>query len=211
MWQSVEDRLAKLPPDLQPLAAAVRLHCSRGVSVQADGAVQVGAMPWVGPEAFAFVLYPPARPAWLRDFGHRNGRAIPDYYGTVLTALNGCFAFGLALYGLPPSLQEGAPHLDDRTLQPLDLDAANRYWAREYRGAEGEFHIGGRTWTPTESVGYFVASTGQWRSRRTEGEVLREWPSLRDLLAEELPAVEAWDRERRARKVWPWESRHGDA
>lgn len=207
----MEERLGRLPSELQPLVTAVRQHYSRGASIRGDGTVQVASMPWFGPEAFAFVLYPPAHPAWLASFRDRAGQAIPDSYARVLAAVNGCFAFGLALYGLPPSLQERSSRTDHRTLQPLDLEAANRYWAREYHGAEGEFHVGGCSWTATENVGYFLAPGGRWRSRRKEGEVLREWPSLRALLAEELPAAEARDRERRPAKAWPWASGRGDA
>ncbi len=210
MLPSISERLDRLPAQLRPLDAAVRRHYARGASVRPDGTVQVRPMPWVGPEAFAFVLYPPAEAAWLAAFARRVGQPIPEVYAIVLTALNGCFAFGLALYGLPPSLQERAPRLDDRTLQPLDLEAANRHWAREYRDAEGEFHIGGCSWTTTENVGYFCTATGRFRSRRKEGEVLQEWPSLHDLLADELPSAEARDRERRPGPPLPWTSPRGD-
>lgn len=208
--RSLDERLDQLPHDLQPLAAAVWQHRSRGTNLRPDGTVQVGPTPWVGPEAFAFVLYPGAEQAWLAAFGRRTGRAIPEAYVAVLTALNGCFAFDLALYGLPPSLQEPAPPLTRGTLEPLDLETANRYWAQEYRGAGDEFCCGGCTLTATENVGYFVTSNGLFRSRRKEGEVLREWASIGHLLTEELPAAEARDRARRRRTVWPWEARHSD-
>jgi len=209
--RSLDERLNQLPSGLQPLAAAVWQHRSRGTHLRGDGTVQVAPMPWVGPEAFAFVLYPGAERAWLTAFARRTGRAIPEAYGTVLTALNGCFAFDLALYGLPPSLQDPAPPVPRGTLEPLDLETANRYWAQEYRGAEQEFCCGGCTLTATENVGYFLTSSGSFRSRRKEGEVLREWTSIRDLLTEELPAAEARDLGRRRRTVWPWETRHSDA
>jgi hypothetical protein len=204
---SVHERLGLLPPELQPLAEAVRRHYPRGASVRPDGTVQVAPMPWVGPEAFAFVLYAPAKPAWIAAFAHRLGRPIPEAYGVVLAALNGCFAFGMALYGLPPSLQEPASRLDPHTLQPLDLEAANRHWVNEYRDAQAEFHFGGCTWTATENVGYFITPGGTFRTRRKDGEVLREWPSIGALLADELPFAEARDRERRP---LPWTSARGD-
>lgn len=207
MLPALEERLRRLPFDLRPLAAAVGRHYARGASIKPDGTVQVAPMPWVGPEAFAFVLYPPAEPAWLAAFARAFGRPIPDAYAAVLAAMNGCFAFGLALYGLPPSLQERPPRVDRGALEPLPLEAANRHWAREFPGAGAEFHIGGSSWTPTENVGYFLDAEGVLRSRRKTGEVLREWPSLRDLLEEELPAAETRDQERRPASHWPWESR----
>jgi hypothetical protein len=210
MLPSLDARLWKLPPDLKPLAEAAWQHRSRGASLHPDGTVQVAPMPWVGPEAFAFVLYPPAERAWITAFGSRAGQPVPEPYAAVLAALNGCFAFGLALYGLAPSLQTRLPRVDRRALEPLDLDAANHYWAQEYRGAEGEFHFGGCSWTATENVGYFLTPEGVFRSRRKGGEVLREWPSLRQLLADELPAAEARDRERLTGRTWPWEARRND-
>jgi len=205
---SVHQRLALLPPELEPLEAAVRRHYGRGASVRPDGTLQVAPMPWVGPEAFAFVLYPPAKPAWIAAFDRRLAQPMPEAYAVVLAALNGCFAFGLALYGLPPSLQEPASRLDSHILQPLDLEAANRHWAHEYRDAQGAFHFGGCSWTATENLGYFITSRGTFQTRRKDGEVLREWPSIGALLAEELPFAEARDRERRP---LPWTSARGEA
>ncbi len=204
MLPSVADRLGRLPLQLLPLEKAVRRHYARGASVQPDGTVQVAPMPWVGPEAFALVLYPPAQPAWMATFAERNGGAVPEGYAPVLAAVNGCFAFGLALFGLPPSLHGHAPLPGRHPLEPLDLEAANRYWSREYLHSAGEFHFGGCTWTATENVGYFLTVDGQFRSRRKDGEVLQEWASIRDLLEEELPAAEERARERRPVPPVPW-------
>jgi hypothetical protein len=200
---AIEDRIARLPPDLRPLGTSVRRHYARGANVRPDGTVQVARMPWMGPESFGLVLYPAAEPAWVRAFGERWGRPIPEAYARVLAAINGCFVFGLALYGLPPSLQDRAPRRD-QALEPLDLGAANQYWAREYRDAGGEFHFGGRSLSIDENVGYFLAPDGNVRSRRKHGEVLREWTSIEELLMEELPLVEAGDRERPPGAPAPW-------
>jgi hypothetical protein len=211
MLPSLNDRLSRLPSDVQPLSDAAWQHRLRGANLRSDGTVQVAPMPWVSGEAFAFVLYPPAEPAWITALRFRVGEALPDSYARLLAVLNGCFAFGLALYGLAPSLQPGARRSDRHALEPLDLEAANRYWAHEYRGAEGDFHFGGCSWTATENVGYFLTPAGRYLCRRKDGDVLREWGSLRELLAEELPAAEARDRERLTSRTWPWELRRGTA
>ena len=205
MMPTLDQRLWSLPFDLHPLRDAAWQQRARGVNRHPDGIVEVAPMPWVGPEAYAFVLYPPAPADWRSEFNARAGRSLPDSYEAILAALNGCFAFALALYGLPPSLHGRTPRQDRRALEPLDLEAANRYWALDYRGASGEFHLGGRTWSDTENVGYFLAAGGVYRCRRKSGEVLREWSSLHDLLADELPAAESRERERWTGRKWPWE------
>jgi hypothetical protein len=202
--QTLDQRLWSLPFDLHPLRDAVWQQRARGVNMHPDGTVEVAPMPWVGPEAYAFVLYPSPPPGWVAEFHDRTGRTVPEPYAAVLSALNGCFAFALALFGLPPSLHGRPPH-HRRALEPLDLEAANRYWMHDYRDADGEFHLGGRTWSDTESVGYFLDPGGVYRCRRKNGEILGEWPSLGELLAQELPAAETRERERWTGRSWPWE------
>jgi hypothetical protein len=201
---AVEARLARLPLELKPLGAAVRRNYARGASIRPDGTLQIARTPWVGPEAFAIILYPAADPAWLSAFNRRLGHPMPQEYASVLAGVNGCFAFGLALYGLPPSLQERAPRAGHLPLEPLDLGAANQYWSREYRGADGEFHFGGRSWSATENVGYFLTFDGRVRSRLKEGDVIGEWGSIEELLADELPVVEARNQERPPGAPTPW-------
>src|SRR5262245_27679650 len=136
---AIENRVATHPLELKPLADVVRRHYARGASVRPDGTVQIAQAPWMGPEAFALILYPAADAAWVSAYGQRLGRPVPEAYARVLASVNGCFVFGLALYGLPPSLQDRPPRRD-HSLEPLDLAAANRYCAREYRGAGEECH-----------------------------------------------------------------------
>jgi hypothetical protein len=69
--------------------------------------------------------------------------------------------------------------------------------------------VGGSSWSETENVGCFLTPTGQFRSRRKDGSVSREWLSLGDLLAEELPAVAARDRAGRPGPPMPWFGRGG--
>jgi hypothetical protein len=196
MQTSIDDRLRSLPAELEPLKLVARRYLADRPRLSADGTLQIGPAPWSGSEAFSIILYPPAARAWLTAFERRVG-PIPGRYAAVLQALNGCFAFSLSLYGLPPSLQSEPPLLDRRVLQPHDLEAANTRWARDYLGANGEFHFGGRSWSDVENVGYFVDPNDAFRSRLTGGEVVQQWGSLRALLAEELLAAEAFDVARR--------------
>ena len=183
-------RLTSWPASLEPLAQLVRRHASRGIVHRPDGALQIAPTPWVGSEAFAFVLFPCAEPTWIAGFAQRVGTPVPTAYDAILRATNGCFAFDLSLYGLPPGLQEGAPRLDRATLQPLDLERANRSWAREYRQRPEGLYIGGRSWSYEANCGYFLAADGVVRSVLRNGESVGIWPSIDLMLAAELLVVE---------------------
>ena len=79
MLRSVDKRLSRLPPKFQPLKAMVRRqYFPTAPASRPGGTVHVAPMPWVGPETFAFVRYPPAEAAWLADFAHRYLDAIPE-------------------------------------------------------------------------------------------------------------------------------------
>jgi len=190
--QEILRRLAALPDTLAILrdrAADAARHCS---SIAIDDTLQLGHQPWVAPEAYAVRFFAPAKKAWVAAFQERTGRAIPPSYREVLLAVNGCSFYDLELYGLPPSMQGSMPRLDRSRPQPLDLATANLGWVHEYATDAGQFHFGGRSWTPEENVGYFWldARTPTLRSVRKSGEVVGEWMDLRALLADELEAVE---------------------
>lgn len=190
--QEILRRLNGFPEDLASLrdrAARTARYCS---SIAPDDTLQVGHQPWVAPEAYAIRLFAPAKKAWFAAFKERTGRTIPAAYRDTLLTVNGCSFYGLELYGLPPSLQGPAPRLDRSRPQPLDLATANPGWAHEYATDAGQFHFGGRSWTPEENVGYFWldARKPTLRSVRKSGEVVGEWGDLRALLADELDAAE---------------------
>ena len=199
--QQIAERLRLLPAACAPIvehAARYTRYCS---SIATGETLQIGHAPWVAPEAYAFRLFPVAKKAWFQRFREDTGRPIPSGYRDFLLGANGCSAYGLSLYGLPPSLQRDPPVLDRARPQPLDLGAANRHWAREYQGSGGAFHFGGRAWSREENVGYFWAEGGL-RSLRRGGEVAGEWPDLPALLAEELAAAERLQAERTPAEWW---------
>ena len=186
----VAKRLTSWPDSLAPLAQLVERYAARGLVPRPDGALQIAPTPWVGTEAFAVVLFPPADPTWIAGFAERTGTTIPTHYAEILRAMNGCFVFDLALYGLPPGMQETTPRLDRATLQPLDLERANRSWAREYRARTENLYVGGRSWSREANCGYFLAEDGTVRSLLRGGESVGTWPSIERMLAAELPVVE---------------------
>jgi hypothetical protein len=190
--KAIGERLNALPAEL----ATLREHATRSArycsSIGTDDTLQLGHQPWVAPEAYAVLLFAPAKKAWVAAYKERSGHAIPAGYRDLLLAVNGCSVHDFTLYGLPPSLQGSAPRLDRSRVQPMDLVAANRDWAREYVTEPGQFHFGGRSWTDDENIGYFWSGgrAAVIRAVRKSGEVVGEWPDLSALLGDELREVE---------------------
>jgi hypothetical protein len=199
---ALKERLTSWPRPLTPLCQLVERYASRGVVERSDGALQIAPTPWVGTEAFALVLFPPAEPAWILAFEERTGSTIPALYAEFLRATNGCFAFDFSLYGLPPAMQGARPRLDRATLQPLDLDLANRSWIREFRTRPDGLYVGGRSWSDKANCGYFLAADGSIRSALRTGDSIGAWSSLELMLVAELPVAEARALERTPAGAW---------
>ena len=184
----IKEHLDSLPAELsaiRDLALRCLIYCS---SISIDGVIQIGHRPWVSPLNYALSLFPPAKKAWIKKF---KGKGIPDSYAHLLLATNGLFAFGLRLYGLPPSLQ-GNPPLQDRSrLQCLDLGAANEDRIFQYEVDRDLLYFGGREYSYTENLGYFMSTDGQIQSIRKSGEMLRRWGTFSEFLHHELNDTEA--------------------
>ena len=199
--ERILERLAGLPSELAVLKEFATRHARFCSSIALDDTLQIAHQPWVAPEGYAIRLFAPAKKAWFAKFKDRTGRPIPAGYRAFLAAVNGCAAHGLSLYGLPPSLQGATPTLDRTRPQPLDLDAANLRWIREY-AVDGEpFYFGGRAWSAGENLGYFWYSDGL-RAVRKSGAVVREWPDFPSLLVDELSAAERHVTERTPTDWW---------
>ena len=193
MMNPIQDQVLERLKGLASSWAALAAHATRYAqycsSIATDDTLEIGHMPWIGPQAYAFRLFPPAKKAWIERFRHRAGRPIPPGYGEFLRTVNGCEAYGLSLYGLPPSLQREPPLLDRLRPQPLDLGTANQDWAHEYEGSGTGFHFGARSWSHDENIGYFWTDEGI-RALRPRGELIAEWRDLTALLEDELPLAE---------------------
>jgi hypothetical protein len=198
----IDSRLAGWPPSLTPLRELVERYVSRGMVERSDGALQIAHTPWVGTEAFALVIFPPVEPEWIVAFGERTDRTIPASYREILHAMNGCFAFGLSLYGLPPAMQGARPRLDRTTLHPLDLGLANRSWAREFRVRPDGLYFGGRSWSSDANSAYFLGGDGSVRAALRSGDLVGTWPSVERMLAAELPIAESHAREQAPAGAW---------
>lgn len=199
--RQVRDRLAALPTFCGRLVDHASRYAGHSCQVARDGTLQIGHMPWVAPMAYAFWLFPAADGRWLDRFESRVGVSIPPDYSGFLRALNGCHAYDLSLYGLAPSMQGDPPRMDRTVVQPLDLGTANTHWASDYLGGPRGFYLGSRAWSYDERVGYFWDDAAIACVRRN-GDVVATWPSLPDLLDNELAVAERMMLEKAPQGYW---------
>ena len=185
---AIRNRLATLPEPLAPLVSVAERYLCYCSVFDLDGTALVGHMPWIAPERYAVCVYPPARTSWFAKYAKLHGGRILPSYRTILGRLNGCEAFGLSLYGMPPSMLENPPRMSRSVRQCLDIGTANKHWARPFGCGPEMFHIGSRHYTESENVGYFMASASRIISMRKNGEVVGEWSDFSSFLRQELEA-----------------------
>ncbi len=181
----IKDYLDSLPVDLLPLRNIGKRYLKYCSSIDNDGCIQIAHRPWLGCFNYALMFFPPAKKTWIKK--HRE---IPESYQRLLLASNGVFAFGFSLFGLAPSMQKKPPLLDRSKLQCLDLSLANCDWIKEYDVDQRMFHFGGRHYSYTENIGYFMSEDSLICAFRKTGELHREWRNFSSFLSEELRVAE---------------------
>jgi hypothetical protein len=188
MKAEIENFLDKLSGDLNPIKEQVIKYCDIDSTIRKENIVLVFKRPWVAPENFGLMLYPPVDKSWLVEFEKRTGKAIPKIYENILLQMNGCFVYDFSLFGLPKSIYTKGV-LDRSVLQQFDLTTANTSWIREYEIDQNLFHIGGRAYSYSENIGYFVDKE-TILSIRTTGEVLNSFVTVKDFFETEIEAAE---------------------
>jgi hypothetical protein len=196
----IQQRILALPPELEPLRVHALNWEGTDDELSADGVACICRTPKVAPMAFRFRIYPGALPQWLAA---KQNQYVSKHYRNILSDMNGCFAYGMKLYGLAPSMQGDPPLQNRMVLQPLDLSNANEHWKREFKSTRiGKLlHFGGRHYSRTENVGYFEASGGRIVSVRKNGEIVGEWDSFLPFLNDELQAAADYDVERQKNRT----------
>jgi hypothetical protein len=192
--QHIRTRLDALPAQLAPLADMTLKYSRYCSAVDTDDTLLVGHMPWTAPQAYAFRLYPGAKKAWFERYSQAPIECqIPPSFRQVLSAVNGLFAFGMSLDGIPPSRLSDTHSLDRSKLQCFDLATANQNWKREYRGAPEGFHFGGRHYSASENSGYFLTGKSRITSVLKDGRIVGEWDEFNVFLRDELRAAEEFE------------------
>src|SRR5262245_7505743 len=183
------ERLQSVPAAFRPLREHAERYLSSGAVTDEAGVVSIGRDSRVAPEYFLFRLYPPAPSEWLV---RRRSYEVPIEYLQFLACANGCFAYGMSLYGFAPSMESGSPHLSRTTLQCLDLTLANDDWRREFRLSQALFHFGSRHYSHTENVGYFMEESGGIHAFLKSGRKLEGWGDFTRFLQDELTAAQTF-------------------
>jgi hypothetical protein len=193
--ERIRIRLDDFSGEFTPLADAALRYLRYCSAMDIDGTALIGHMPWKAPLAYAFRLFPPAKKSWFSRYAKVRGIQIPAKLRPLLSTVNGCFAFGLSLFGMPLSMIKEPPLLDRSNLQPHDLSLANENqgWKYGFRGAEDGFHFGGRHYSYTENAGFFLFGGSQIVSLLKDGSVVGKWREFSSFLRDELAAAEAFE------------------
>lgn len=184
---AIGERLRSIPNVFLPLRQHAEKYVRFGATIDESGAICIGPNPKVAPDYFVFRFYSPVS---SESLAKRRSYDIPIDYLRFLAVTNGCFAYGMSLYGFTPQ-PESSPALFSRTsLQCHDLSIANELWIREYKLAAPIFHFGSRHYSYAENVGYFMNEDGAIRAILKSGREVGCWNDSTAFLYDELAAAE---------------------
>ena len=186
MTKDIKDFFDKLDSDLNPIKEQAVRYFDIESNVSADNVIQIFKRPWVAPENFGLILYPPVEKEWLVEFERKTGKIIPKLYEEILLQMNGCFVYDFSLFGLPKSIYTKGV-LDRCILQQFDLTEANSSWIREYDANQDLFHIGSHCYD--ERIGYFVDNNTILSIKET-GEIVNSFATVKDFLIKEIEMAE---------------------
>ena len=188
MTEEVKIFLNKLNSDFFPIVEQAKKYFDKDSKIREDGAAEIFRRPWVAPVNYGLWLFPPAVTKLFDKFVERTNVTIPKLYKTLLIELNGCFVYSFSLYGLPTSLYTTGL-LDRSNIQQFDLGTANRNWKHQYNIDTNLFYIGGRSYSHSENIGYFIKEN-KILSIRKSGEILKTWDTILEFLNDEIAISE---------------------
>jgi hypothetical protein len=199
---TIAESLSKIGSPLEPLVAVSERYLRFCSAVDLDETLMIGHQPWKGPQAYAVRIFPSARKSWFSRYPRLRGFKLSMKYREILAAANGCYAFGLSLYGIPPSMMEKQPGLNRSKAQCLDIGSANLHWKSEFPDQEERFHFGSRHYSYTQNSGYFMDRQGKVIAVLKTGEVVGEWSEFREFLRDELTAAQRYEASETPEEWW---------
>jgi hypothetical protein len=188
MTEDLKIFLQKLTSDFSPIVEQATKYADKDSRIREDGTAEIFRRPWVASQNYGLWLFAPANEFLIYKFVEQTAVPIPEIYRALLLKMNGCHIYELSLFGLPPSLYIYGV-LDRSSIQQYDLGTANRNWVKEYNTGPGLFHIGSRSYSYSENIGYFIKEN-KILSIRKNGKILKEWNSVFEFLKEEIGTSE---------------------
>lgn len=192
--QRIADHIASLPAEIAPLKDACLRYVGYCSAIDTDDTMMIAHRPWEAPLNYFIRLYPGAKRSWFSRYRKLHGITIPNLLHPLLTGTNGCFVFGISLFGMTPSMLQKVPGLNRSILQAHDLSIANHDWKSEYAGRSSHFHFGYRFYSDSENAGYFLTGNDRIVAALKDGAIVGEWSELGSFLADELAASEKRER-----------------
>jgi hypothetical protein len=188
MTENIKIEIGKIPDSFLAIKEQGLKYLKNNSKLDTS-AINILHRPWVAPFNWGLTLFKGVNPNWLNQFTKLTNKTIPDFYCEFLLSINGCFIYNLSLYGLTPSIYTKGT-LDRSSLQCLDLTTANNNWINEYNVSQDLFYFGGRVYSPSENIGYFVEQNLTIKSIRKNGKEIQEWSDFKTFLIEEVTQAE---------------------
>lgn len=185
--KEILEKVESFPIELNPISTQIKRYLNNNSNID-ELVLNVLHRPWVARLNWGLMLYKEVKTEWFSEFKNRTEKEIPNFYKDFLKHINGGFIYGISMYGLTPSFFETG--LLNRTiLQCHNLASANNQWIYEYKVDPVLFHFASRHYTEDENVGYFWKD-GKILCYRKNGELLKQWDSLQEMLSEEIEIAE---------------------
>jgi len=185
--KEILERTETFPIELNPISIQIKKYFENNSNID-ELVLNVLHRPWVARLNWGLMLYKEVKTEWFAEFTKRTGKEIPNFYKDFLKHINGGFIYGISMYGLTPSFFETG--LLNRTiLQCHNLATANNQWIVNYEVDQDLFYFASRNYTEDENVGYFWKD-GIILCYRENGELLKQWDSLNQMLLEEIEIAE---------------------
>jgi hypothetical protein len=188
MSDNIYNEIEKLPHFLFSIKEQGKKYYKNNSKIDSY-AIHVLHRPWVAPYNWGLSLFKGVNPDWLTQFTKLTNKAVPDFYRDFLLAMNGCFIYDMALYGLTPSLYNNGI-LNRTMLECFDLTTANNNWILEYDIPNNLFHFGGRAYSDSENIGYFIGQNQNIKAIRKNGQEIHEWVDFKTFLTDEIAVAE---------------------
>jgi hypothetical protein len=150
-----------------------------------NGALLIGRVPHVAPQAWLHSIYAPLEESDIRDLENEMGRELPSSFKAFLKLANGIniFSDSLSLKGL----RRNYARTGDEARQPYDIMLPNR-GGKPKDALKNHVLIGGYSWDGSHL--FIDETTGKtFCSERRTAKPYKEWESFEEMLVTETTRI----------------------